>query len=109
MTWQSVEKGIRTRRKNLEIKKRSSHETHARERRLLRALAGYEGTGRKQVTMNHRGSPEGQAGFEVMFWCNPETEDIFFVLADSEGVPIISDELNAALVESLGEKEGAKP
>jgi len=92
MTWQSVEKGIRTRRKNLEIKKRSSHETHALERRLLRATV---------CTFLVRSDCQMQ---RVLVWSEVLDEDISFAFEiDTNGCPIVSDELNAALVEALRE------
>lgn len=74
-------------------------ETHARERRLLRAMAA-EKNSRRKVTMQ-----QTDEGFRVSFW-DKSLNDNFNLLADADGCPIISNELNAALIEALGE---AKP
>lgn len=69
---------------------RAALETHARERRLLRLLA--QGKGFLSVS----------GTIEVY---EPGPGRYFTFKCDAYGCPIVSDELNEALVEALGEKE----
>jgi hypothetical protein len=73
---------------------------------LVRALMGDERTGRHRVTMQHRTSPEGVPGFEIVFWANPRADAFFYCLADPTGLPILTPEIAEALRTTLGEKGG---